>query len=282
VSRLVAFVFAIVMAAGLVGAATAERLTPRAFTEVFAAAVTAALPTAKVTIAGDLHLETRSESGKTITTDLHNAYQVYLGDPEHPYELIKRYVAVVVDSLNTKSVVDRSRIVPVLKSVDWVEAVQQQRKGAPATQLLTEPFNNELTVVFAEDQPSSVRYLMARDDVGDHIKLHDLALSNLYRVLPHVEMRPGPDGIFLVDAGGEYEPSLLLADDVWSSGQIKVDGDIVVAVPSKSALLVTGSHDRAGIAGLRAISAELAKGPYALTAALFVYRGGKWVKFEGD
>jgi hypothetical protein len=71
--------------------------------------VTAAMPTAKVAIAGDLHLETRNEGGKTITTDLHNAYQLYLGDPEHPYELIKRYVAVLVDSLNTKSAVDRGK-----------------------------------------------------------------------------------------------------------------------------------------------------------------------------
>lgn len=281
-SRLVAFIFAIVVVAGVAGAAAAERMTPRAFTEVFAAAVTAALPTAKVTVAGDLHLETRSAGGETITTDLHNAYQVYLGDPAHPYELIERYVSVLADSLNTKSVVDRSRIVPVLKSASWVEAIQEQRKGAPPTQLLTEAFNSELTIVYAEDHPSSIRYLMASNDVGDHGKLHDLALANLNRILPKIEMIPGPDGVFLINAGGEYEPSLLLADGIWSSGQIKVDGDVVVAVPAKSALVVTGSHNRAGIANLRSIAAELVKGPYALTPALFVYRGGKWVKFEDE
>ena len=72
------------------------------------------------------------------------------------------------------------------------------------------------------------------------------------------------------------------ADGIWSSGQIHVDGDIVAAVPAKGALLVTGSHNRAGIGSLRALAAELARGPYGLTPALFVYRGGKWVTFDDE
>jgi uncharacterized protein YtpQ (UPF0354 family) len=109
-----------------------------------------------------------------------------------------------------------------------------------------------------------------------------LALGNLHRLLPKIEMREGADHIFLVEAGGNYEASLLLADGIWSSGQIKVDGDPVVAVPRTDALLVTGSRNRAGIAHLRGVAAKLAGEPHGLTPALFVYRDGKFVKFEGD
>jgi uncharacterized protein YtpQ (UPF0354 family) len=52
--------------------------------------------------------------------------------------------------------------------------------------------------------------------------------------VPKIEMR----------AGGQYESSLLLAENIWSSGQIEVDGDVVVAVPAKDALLVTGSGNQ--------------------------------------
>jgi uncharacterized protein YtpQ (UPF0354 family) len=127
-----------------------------------------------------------------------------------------------------------------------------------------------------------LRYLMTTDDVGDRAQLRDLALGNLNRMLPKIEMRQGADHIFLIEAGGNYEASLLLADGIWSSGQIAVDGDIVAAVPDRSALLVTGSRNRDGVARLRKMAAELAIGPYALTPSLFVYRDGKFVKFDSD
>ena len=42
------------------------------------------MPSAQVTVNGDLHLETRSAAGEEITTDLHNAYETYLRVPEPP------------------------------------------------------------------------------------------------------------------------------------------------------------------------------------------------------
>jgi uncharacterized protein YtpQ (UPF0354 family) len=77
-----------------------------------------------------------------------------------------------------------------------------------------------------------------------------------------------------------YEASPLLSDHIWSSGQVKVQGDIVVAIPAKDALLLTGSQNRNGLAGIRKMVAELtAQQRYALTDTLFVYRNGRCVKF---
>jgi uncharacterized protein YtpQ (UPF0354 family) len=265
------------------GAHAANVLAPPAFTAVVARAVTAALPSAKVTVTGDLQLDTQIPGGDAFSSDLRNAYQRYVRDPQHLDEVVRQRVSGLVESVRsaqTNPPLDRSRIVPVLKTNAWVEAIRQLRKAAPGTQLLIEPFNSELTIVYAEDRTSSMRFLMMRDDVGDRSKLHQLALANLHRLLPKIEARQGASGIFLISAGGDYEASLLLADAVWSSGQFKVDGDIVVAVPAKDALLVTGSHNRAGITKLRALAAEIAAGPYGLTTVLFVYRGGKFVKFD--
>lgn len=285
VSRLVAFAVAIVAYAALAAAAadSTEVLSQRAFTETFAAAATAAMPSAKVTIKGDLSLETRDSAGDATDTDLRNAYQVYRGDPARLDSVIQRYVSVLADVVSLRGPpppVDHSRIVPVLKSSAWVGTLQQQRGTTPAAQLLTEPFTDELTVVYAEDRPSSMRFLMARDDVGDRSALRKLALGNLGRLVLKIAMRQASDGVFLVEAGGEYEPSLLLVDALWSSGQIKVDGEIVVAAPAKGAVLVTGTHNAAGIAHLRGFAARLAAAPYGLTAVLYVYRGGKFVRFE--
>lgn len=266
------------------GAAWAEPISPRAFTDAFAAAATAALPGAKVTVTGDLQTDTRTPGGKTVTSDLHNAYASYLERPQVLDAVIQRYIAPLADlvRLSDTPALDRSHIVPVFKSNLWLETLRRDRKAQnlqAVPEPLTESYNSVLTIVYAEDRPAAVRFLTTRDDVGDRAKLHDLALGNLHRLLPKIELRPGADGIFLIEAGGQYESSLLLADAIWSGGQIKVDGDIVVAVPAKDALLVTGSRNRKGLARLRALAVELAAGPYGLTKALLVYRGGKFVEF---
>jgi hypothetical protein len=285
----------VLLVAGIAHAA--ETLTPQAFTDVAAAAARAAMPSAQVTVAGNLHLETHSAGGDTITTDLHNAYEAYLQAPERRDEVIRAYVGVLVESVtfgDAKTALDRSRIVPVLKPQRWVDGALQAGKAAkgdaakpdakqdPKPEILTDPFNSELAIVYAEDRPQSLRYLMTSDDVGDRAQLRQLALGNLHRMLSQIEMREGADHVFLIEAGGNYEASLLLADGIWSGDQIKVDGDIVVAVPDRSALMVTGSRNREGIARLRKMAAERAVGPYALTPTLFVYRDGKFVKFDGD
>jgi uncharacterized protein YtpQ (UPF0354 family) len=258
---------AIIFAGGFAGAANAETLSRRAFTEAAAAAARAAMPSAQVTVAGDLHLETRSAAGEEITTDLHNAYETYLRAPDRRDDVIRAYIGVLVEAItfgDAKTPLDRTRIVPVLKPLRWVEGARQAEKAAktePKPELLTEPFNSELVVVYAEDLPQSLRYLTTRDDVGDRARLRHTALANLHRLLPKIEIRDGAYGVSLIEAGGDYEASLLLADAIWSSGQIKVDGDIVVAVPTRGALFVTGSHNRTGLARLRAVA-----GPSSLPA----------------
>jgi uncharacterized protein YtpQ (UPF0354 family) len=137
-------------------------------------------------------------------------------------------------------------------------------------------------VVYAENRLGTLRILSNRDDVGDRARLREASLANLSRVLPKIEIRPGADGVLLITAGGEFDASLLLADNIWTGGQVKVDGDIVVAVPAKNVLIATGSHNPPGLARLRAAAAKFAGGPNGLTSALFVYRDGKFVRFDAN
>jgi uncharacterized protein YtpQ (UPF0354 family) len=109
--------------------------------------------------------------------------------------------------------------------------------------------------------------------------LRALAIENLKRVLPKIEMRRVGE-VALMSAGGNYEASLLLIDDIWSSGQIQVDGDIVVAIPTRDVLMVTGSRSRSGLKLVREMAAKFkSQGPYELTDTLFRYRDGRFTKF---
>ena len=124
-------------------------------------------------------------------------------------------------------------------------------------------------------------FLMAHEEIGvDRKELRKLAVSNLSHLLPKIEKHQVGDLFAMMSAGGDYEASLLLFDDIWRDDRMKVEGDIVVAVPAKDALLVTGSKNRKGLAVMRKMVAEISKDSrYLISDKLFVYRDGRFKKF---
>ena len=278
-----AIVAALLLAAGV---ARADTLTPRAFTERVARAALAAMPSAKVAVNGDLQFVVRFPNGASAASDLTKAYKSYEQEPQHLDDIVQAQVSTLLEAggdANGLPKLDRSRIVPIIKDRQWFEAMARRgREQTPPLELVAEPLNGELVVVYAENRLGALRILSSRDDVGDRTRLREASLTNLSRVLPKIEIRPGADGVLLITAGGEFDASLILADNLWTGGQIKVDGDIVVAVPAKDVLIATGSHNAAGLARLRAAAAKFASGPNGLTSALFVYRDGKFVRFDAN
>jgi uncharacterized protein YtpQ (UPF0354 family) len=152
-------------------------------------------------------------------------------------------------------------------------------RGA-TVEFVFDELNKDLVIVYAEDDAARMRYLTSRDDLDvAREELRAIAIANLRRLLPKIEISQ-KDDINIVSAGGDYDASLLLLDELWSGDRIKVQGDIVVAIPARNVLLVTGSQDRAGLRTVRTRVAKVtAAGPYALTRLLFVYRGGRFKKF---
>jgi uncharacterized protein YtpQ (UPF0354 family) len=274
-------VFRVWVAAALLlwgGMASAEILTPKAFTERFAQALGAAEPSATVAVRQDLRLTVRRADGNTNDVNLTNVYGEYRGQPERFNDLVELFARAVREPVPQK--LQLSRVMPMIKDRAWlaeIAKVFQSRGDEP----LFEPFNGELVIAYVEDSGTRARYLNTRDDIGDRKKLRALAIANLKRVLPKIEMRPHDEGWATITAGGNYEPSLLLFDELWSSGQIKVDGDVVIAIPARDALLVTGSNNREGLKAIRTLADKLATGePYRLTRTLFVYREGRFSAFD--
>lgn len=161
----------------------------------------------------------------------------------------------------------------------------------PARDIVTFPvpvhesLNSELDVVYAEDSPHNIRYLNHGNlkALGiDPRLLRQHAIENLTSILRGEMEIHGGDGVYLISAGGNYEASFLLFDDFWESGALEVDGDYVVAIPTRDLLLVTGSDNRAGIERVRDVAGDAsARGAYALTPVLFVRKHGAFEVFEG-
>jgi uncharacterized protein YtpQ (UPF0354 family) len=263
------------------GALCAEMLTPPAFTEEFARALTRALPSSNVSVAGEFRLTIKETDGLVRNIQLNNAYNEYKLDPQRFGDLVATFSAIFSQSASKEAGLDRTRIIPVIKDRQWLDELHNTLKAkGVAQQHLADRFNNELVIVYAQDDPNRMRYLTTQEDFGlSREELKSLAIANLKRVLPKIEMRSVGD-VSLMSAGGNYEASLLLIDDIWSSGQIQVNGDIVVAIPTRDTLLVTGSRSRSGLKLVRELTAKFkAQGPYELTDTLFRYRDGRFTKF---
>jgi uncharacterized protein YtpQ (UPF0354 family) len=258
------------------------------FTEAFAHILREASPGLRVNISGPLELKLVLQNGTEQTAFLENAFTEYQANPELRSDVLEKFVAALRETIgHPKGEIDRTRIVPVIKDAAYLTEVRRalEARGHDTSKLsqVHDIYNSELVVLYAEDTANNMRYL-TEDDVSElgiqREDLRPLAVENLRRLLPDVKMA-GDGGVFLMQAGGDYEASLLLIETVWSSGQIEVNGEIVVAIPARGILIVTGSENKPGLKTVRELAAKTStEAAYRLTPHLFVFRRGRFEVFE--
>jgi uncharacterized protein YtpQ (UPF0354 family) len=226
-----------------------------------------------------LQLTAKRPDGEQATAFLHNAYDEYSRTPSAKANVIAKYLASFVETARGPRPLNPERIVPVVKDRGWLKHVGGSK--ARSKQVIDD-LNADLVVIYAEDGPQNIRYFSADDleKAGVHRQaLRELAIANLRRILPPPEAVKGPV-ISMMTAGQDYVSSLLLLDEIWSGNNLEVDGEIVLAIPTRDVLLFTGSNNKEGVKKLRELAKKAhADGPYSLTDRLFVYRGGKFQRF---
>jgi uncharacterized protein YtpQ (UPF0354 family) len=98
---------------------------------------------------------------------------------------------------------------------------------------------------------------------------------------PAVRVVEEPDGIFMVGAGGNYEATLLLVPRLLRRVGPTIDGDIVVGIPNRDLLFVTGDRNAKGIASLRyKVEHFFRTGDHPLSDKLFLLKDGEIVVFH--
>ncbi len=75
--------------------------------------------------------------------------------------------------------------------------------------------------------------------------------------------------------------SLLLLDEIWESESGQVKGELIAAVPTRYAVLFTGSDSREGLSTLKLAARDVrAHGIDVLSHALLVWRNGRWEEYQ--
>ena len=266
----------------------AEVLDEKAFTERYAALLVSNYEGASVEIVGPLEVRVSGVGDENSTTYLDNAYGVYLSDPAELDGVLQRFVDSIGEMIaNEDSTGDLDSLFPVIKDMGYIEQVRELMRTTEGADpdapfpLYFEPLNSDLVVMYAFDSEASIRFASGEDIESLGIQGKELqirALDNLLAYLPEIG-REGDDSLSMVLADGNYEASLLLYDEIWSREVFRVEGDIVVFVPARDVLLVTGSEDKDGLARAR----DLVSGndfSYAISPHAYIRTADGWARFE--
>jgi uncharacterized protein YtpQ (UPF0354 family) len=170
-----------------------------------------------------------------------------------------------------------------------VLAVRDDRHGDPAAPVL-DAFAGDLAVAYSFGPPWGERLVtwldLDRLSLSRRV-LRRSATDNLGDRLDEVRIDgaggpDGADGHALTLAFGGLESSLLLADALWPRLADAVPGEIVVGVPARDAVIVTGSLSPPGLdVARRGVDRVFRDGnPHLLTRALLVRRDGGWELFR--
>ena len=241
-------------------------------------------PSVDYSLAPDLSVNAKYK-GNDYSHFPNNAYREYLMKPDSIDQVLIKFTQNANQLYKESKEVDVSKIVPIIKSPEFIVEVKKLIGTTDSSKSLPifEKYNDDLLIVYAEDSEKGISYFTQDNFKKLHISqdsISALALNNLDGILTKVEIT-GDKGRYMVAAGGAYEASLLLLNSVWSKKNFPVKGDIVVAIPNRDILLITGSDDKVNLDWMKTRAQEsYDSGAYQISPSLFKWNGKKFLKFK--
>ena len=151
--------------------------------------------------------------------------------------------------------------------------------GRGGSALLRDPFLNGLAVAYSFGPPYGRRLVgqadLTRLDVT-RSELRRLAAGNLNVALEEAKIHGQPP-YFLLSFNG-LESSAILDREFWENLRGTVPGELVVGVPARDVVIITGTWAKQGMARARRAVDRVffAGGEHLLTRDLLVWRRGAW------
>ncbi len=262
------------------------------FTRHYMAALTTAMPEATMTLVAPLRLTVTVNTGKVVQVFLENPFSDYCRDRDALDDIVQTHIASLIDAVARFAAkgdaIDLDVVLPMIRGRDWLDARLTQLRSAGATrdvETFHEPLAEHLVLVYAMDLPTTLQYLRHIDLEKLHLApevLRARAMANLAQRVSEFKIHTLLGGnAAMLETGNDLESSLLLFDRLWTHEALQFGGDVVIAVPARGKLLVTGSTNAAGLAQVREMAADIiADNPYGVSDVLFVRRGGRFEMFD--
>lgn len=173
-------------------------------------------------------------------------------------------------------------VVAVVRSTGWMETMAREAGGEIF--IHHEPLAADLVVVYARDSGGSVDYLTREQAAAfeaDDEPRRRRAVETLAARMPDLARDEVAPGVFALQGDPNYTPSVLLMDEVWRAQAGAVKGDLIAVVPTRGAILFTGSKNAGAVKRMRDVAAKAAAGArYPISEVLLRRYGGEWIPFD--
>jgi uncharacterized protein YtpQ (UPF0354 family) len=249
------------------------------YTKQYAEVLIKEFPNVSFSIIDERTIDARY-SDNLIRLSVDNAYIAYQSNPDSLPQIMANYITSLRSAINQVDEVTADKIVPVIKPLSYLN-MTTHAGGPKINPGIYETYNDEFMIMYALDLPVNVRGIGESDLTTLGItreSLLEISINNLMKIIPGIQVKGG-NGLFMVMAGGTYESSLILHHDIIHKDNFKVNGELVVAIPNRDILLVTGSNDTENLAKAAAIANKMfAENNYPISSYLYKEVDYKWQK----
>lgn len=215
------------------------RTSKVAFRDRVSVALQEKLPQATIKSIGELELQIIGfGSGKSLSVWLGRAYDEFCANPAEANEIIARHVRSALATADDVAV-EKDRIIPIVKSRDWITSQLANVDEAGRFDPWLEPYNADLVVIFAEYR-DGIRYVHRSDfePLGLTAEaIREQALANVRRLIGEINV-VGRDGCYLLGAGGTLDSSLLLLDEILENPGLNISGRPLIAISDRGSFWV--------------------------------------------
>lgn len=255
------------------------------FTQQYLNSLKTKFPEVEFSINDDSTIQSKFQENK-IRISVDNAYREYQLEQGSLQQILNKYILVASELFYPKDKIEITRIVPIIKPISFLDDIKNEAKIIGATKDVEgvyKKYNDQLIIVYAEDTKNSIKYL-THDDLKDlqinSDSLQTIAVRNLDRLLTSIQKK-GNNGVYMIVAGGDYEASIILLSDILNKNNFEVKGDLVIAIPNRDMLLVTGSNDEEGIQKIIGLATKTYQtGNYPVSQYLYKWTGNKFEMFK--
>lgn len=247
-------------------------------------------PGFKAEITDPATLKVKTDKDLEATISLDNLKLACQSEPAGCPQMTENFTQKIVGSLKAAqgpAELKPEMIRAVLKNQEYMDGLVEVYKQSPPekradNKIVSKRYMAGLHVVYVIDSPGSMRQLSVGDMQEMKLtpeKVHALAIANMEKTLGDIPREDAPElpGLFVVTAGDSYDAARFLLHKNWGKIAKEVEGDLVVAIPSRDLLFFTGSTDENRVRVLREMAKRVVeREPYSLTDKLFKWTPGGW------
>jgi hypothetical protein len=253
-------------------------------TDIVVEALSSRLPGCRVEASGALEASITTRRHSVLSAQLGNLWSTLLAcEPEERLRELEPFLRSLTESARALDVRGRrprrDRVVPLIKDQSFFDAADAGFR--PATERLVA----DLSIVYAFDQPRSLQIMTEAERTALGVPTEDLralAVRNLRRLVPEIRHEESGAAHMLL-AGGNFEASLLLLDDLWTRLAADLPGELVACAAARDMMLYTGSGISGGVEVLRQLASRIiTEGSYALSGTLLRWTGLGWEPYRAD